>query len=93
MSDLVANELNQPACNPRLRSAEKSAPGPIGTIWLVVETSARGAGAPIEVEVTEYTRPNRRGSCARIEAAGMPIYPGFLQGSLRRGLPSVKPVT
>ena len=53
--DFVADERNEPACNPQMRSVEKTTPGSIGvgTLWHVVTTSRRRA-TPFELEVTEY---------------------------------------
>lgn len=56
--DFVADQRNEPAYNPQIRSVEKTTPGPIGigTVWHVVTTSGKQA-TPFELEVTEYTRP------------------------------------
>ncbi|TDL32109.1 SRPBCC family protein [Arthrobacter nitrophenolicus] len=68
--DFVADERNEPAYNPQMRSVEKTTPGPIGvgTLWHVVTTSRRRA-TPFELEVTEYTRPSRLGSMTRMASA------------------------
>lgn len=64
--DFVADERNERAYNPQMRSVEKAAPGPIGvgTLSHVVAISGRRA-TPFELEVTEYTRPSRLESMTR----------------------------
>lgn len=70
--DFVADERNEPAYNPQMRSVEKTTHGPVGTgtLWHVVMTSGkRSRTFELEVEVTEYTRPSRLGSITRMAAA------------------------
>lgn len=68
--DFVADERNEPAYNPQMRSVGKATPGAIGvgTRWQVVMSSGKRA-TPFEVEVTEYTRPSRLGSTTRMATA------------------------
>lgn len=68
--DFVADERNEPAYNPQMRSVEKTTPGPIGagTLWHVVTSSGKRS-TPFELEITEYTRPSRLGSMTRMAAA------------------------
>lgn len=68
--DFVADERNEPAYNPQMRSVGKTTPGPIGvgTRWQVVTTSGRRT-TPFELEVTEYVRPSRLGSTTRMATA------------------------
>ncbi|MGT2462583.1 SRPBCC family protein [Sinomonas atrocyanea] len=65
--DFLADERNEPAYNPQLRSVETTTPGPIGvgTQWRVVAASGRRS-TPFELEVTEYARPSRLGSSTRM---------------------------
>ncbi|MGM9474240.1 SRPBCC family protein [Pseudarthrobacter sp. YS3] len=68
--DFVADERNEPAYNPQLRSVEKTTPGPIGagTLWHVVATSGKRS-TPFALEVTKYTRPSRLESMTRMATA------------------------
>jgi uncharacterized protein YndB with AHSA1/START domain len=68
--DFVADERNEPVYNPRMRSVEKTTPGPIGigTLWHVVMASGKRM-TPFELEVTEYVRPSRLGSITRMSSA------------------------
>ncbi|XAS64854.1 SRPBCC family protein [Micrococcaceae bacterium Sec5.8] len=66
----VADERNEPAYNPQMRSVAKLTPGPIGvgTRWRAVLTSGTRA-TPLELEVTEYAPPERLGSVTRMDSA------------------------
>ena len=68
--DFVADQRNEPTYNPRMRSVEKTTPGPIGagTLWQVETTSGRRTMS-FELEVTEYARPRRLGSRTRMATA------------------------
>jgi hypothetical protein len=65
--DVVADERNEPKYNPRMVRADKLTPGPIanGTRWSATVKS-RGRPLDMEIEVTDYTRPNRLGSTTRM---------------------------
>jgi hypothetical protein len=65
--DFVADERNEPVYNPKMRSVEKTTPGPIGigTLWHVVMESGKRS-SPLELEVTEYARLRRLGSRTRM---------------------------
>jgi len=68
--DFVADERNEPRYNPRMTSVAKATDGPIGkgTIWRVTVMSGNRPVA-MELEVTEYARPWRLGTTARMSAA------------------------
>lgn len=74
--DFVADERNEPSYNSQIRQVEKTTPGPIGlgTRWRAVTTSGRRT-VPIDLEITEYARPERLGSATRMRAADIS---GFL---------------
>lgn len=65
--DFVADERNEPRYNPRIRSAEKLSPGPIGH-----GTRFRAEFAPgrrpvaMTIELTGYQRPRRLASWTRL---------------------------
>lgn len=70
--DFVADERNEPAYNPQMRSVEKTTAGPIGvgTKWGVVMASGKRS-IPFELEITEYTRPSRLRSITRMTSAAI----------------------
>lgn len=93
--DFVADERNEPAYNPQMRSVEKTTPGPIGagTLWHVVTSSGK-RNTPFELEVTEYTRPSRIGSMTRMAAAdisGALTFVPHADGTLMRWSWEVRP--
>jgi len=68
--DFVADERNEPKYNPRMVRVDKLTPGPIakGTRWLATIES-RGRPLEMDMEVTDYTRPNRLGSTTSMSTA------------------------
>lgn len=58
--DLVADERNEPAYNPRITRAEKMGDGPVGpgSRFLALPRGT-GAGGTMTVDVLEYDRPHR----------------------------------
>lgn len=58
--DLVADERNEPAYNPRIARAEKIGDGPVGPgSRFVARPRGTGAGGAMTVDVLEYDRPHR----------------------------------
>lgn len=68
--DFVADERNEPSYNPQMTHVDKVTDGPIGkgTIWRATVVSGRRP-MPMELEVTDYTRPSRLGTVARMTTA------------------------
>jgi hypothetical protein len=66
--DFVADERHEPDFNPRMLSAEKLTPGPIGagTRFTARMRGPRPVG--LTVELTEYDRPRRLGSRTHLSA-------------------------
>ena len=59
----VADERNEPRFNPRILSAAKISPGPIGVGTQVhAEMTTAGRVAQMTIEFTEYQRPRRLAS-------------------------------
>ncbi len=64
--DFVADERNEPRYNPRMRSAEQSSEGPIGSgTRFRTELETIGRTVPMIVEFTGYERPSRLASVTR----------------------------
>ena len=58
--DLVADERNEPAYNPRIAHTEKIGDGPVGAgSRFVARPRGTGAGGTMTVDVLEYDRPHR----------------------------------
>ena len=58
--DLVADERNEPAYNPRIVRAEKIGDGPVGPgSRFVARPRGTGGGGAMTVDVLEYDRPHR----------------------------------
>lgn len=58
--DLVADERNEPAYNPRIARAAKLTPGPVGPgTRFVAEPKGMGARGQMVLEVLEHDRPRR----------------------------------
>ena len=61
--DFVADERNEPRYNPRMTSADKTSPGPIGTgTRYRAQSVSRGRPVEMTIETTEYDRPRRLAS-------------------------------
>ena len=64
--DFVADERNEPRYNPRMRSAEQSSEGPIGSgTRFRTELETMGRTVPMIVEFIGYERPSRLASVTR----------------------------
>ena len=58
--DVVADERNEPAYNPRIVHAQKIGDGPVGAgSRFVARPRGTGAGGAMTVDVLEYDRPHR----------------------------------
>src|SRR3712207_9042480 len=58
--DFVTDARNEPRYNPRILSAEKTTPGPIGRgTHFVLVSKAMGQRTEVEYEITAYERPRR----------------------------------
>ncbi|MGT2462407.1 SRPBCC family protein [Sinomonas atrocyanea] len=68
--DVVADERNEPLYNPAMTSVEKLTEGPIGvgTRWSATVVT-RGRPAPMELEVTDFSRPTRLATVTRMTTA------------------------
>ncbi|GGH91347.1 SRPBCC family protein [Arthrobacter liuii] len=64
--DFAADERNEPAYNPQMKSVEKITPGPVGagTVWRTT-IDQPGRAASFDVEVIDYVRPFRLESLTR----------------------------
>jgi uncharacterized protein YndB with AHSA1/START domain len=61
--DFVADERNEPRYNPRMTSADKTSPGPVGAgTRYRARSVARGRAVEMTIETTEYDRPRRLAS-------------------------------
>ncbi len=61
--DFVADERNEPSYNPRMTSADKTSPGPVGVgTRYRARSVARGRPVEMTIETTEYDRPRRLAS-------------------------------
>ena len=68
--DFVADERNEPRYNPRIRRAEKLAPGPIGPgTRFRVGAVTLGRTTGMTIEYTAYERPRRLASSIHMPAA------------------------
>lgn len=64
--DMVADERNEPAYNPRMARAEKVSAGPVGRgTRFVAEPRGAGRRGEMTVELLEYDRPRRLHSSIR----------------------------
>src|SRR5215211_9538961 len=60
MFDFVTDARNEPRYNPRILSAQKTTPGPIGRgTHFVLMSKAMGRPMAVEYEITAYERPQR----------------------------------
>ena len=58
--DFVTDARNEPRYNPRILSAEKTTPGPVGRgTHFVLVSKAMGQRTAVEYEITTYERPRR----------------------------------
>jgi hypothetical protein len=58
--DFVIDARNEPRYNPRILSAEKTTPGPVGRgTHFVLVSKAMGQRTVVEYEITAYERPRR----------------------------------
>ena len=68
--DFVADERNEPRCNPRICRAEKLSPGPIGRgTRFRAEAATLGRTVGMTIQYTAYERPSRLASSIHMQAA------------------------
>jgi hypothetical protein len=64
--DVVADERNEPRYNPRIASAEKTTPGPVGRgTRFIAQPKGMGAKGAMAMEVVDYDRPHRLATSVR----------------------------
>ena len=63
--DIVADERNEPRYNPRIASAEKTSPGPVGRGTRFTASPGNGCTGAMTVEIFDYDRPRRLATSIR----------------------------